>query len=215
MSVANCSCTAQYRIISTYCSQTNVAPTESGAGGGVWSAVIVLIPFGIIPLLTPPFPHSIHEHSSVCWHHWGSCCCHCGDWDHFLLLLLPGEQGDWLWDDVSTSPYSSEGNRWGVLLFPAASTDGVESWGEIWESMHRFLLSVSTLVDPISPHGMCPGVPDTFAALGRTKLFRPWMWISTDAMKKPQTNKQVAPTSLASPAGQNLWTSAGYSSGSA
>lgn len=104
----NCSCTTQCKIISTCCSPTNVASTQSGADGGVWSAVIVLIPFDTIPLLTPPFPRSIHEHSSVCWHHWGSCCCHCGDWDHFLLLLLPGQQGEWLRDDVSTSPCSRE-----------------------------------------------------------------------------------------------------------
>lgn len=55
---------------------------------------------------------------------------------------------------------------------------------EIWESVHCFLLSVPTPVAPISPHGTCPGAPDTFVSLGRTKLFKPWIWISTHAMKK-------------------------------
>lgn len=98
--------------------------------GGFEVQWLCWFPLTSLPLLTLPFPRSIHEHSSICWHHWGSCCCHCGDRDHCLLLLLPGKQGHWLWDDVSTSPYSTEWKRWRVLLLPPASTDGVEHWGE-------------------------------------------------------------------------------------
>lgn len=126
--------------------------------------------------------YSIHEHSSLRWHHWWSCCCNYSYWYFSLLLLLSGRQGERLWDDVSSIHFSRERYIWRVSL--SLSRNNIPSGKhrrkkEIKESVNFFLLSVSY---PRGSHRFSLSMSSITRHLcglwGRTQTFKPWKWIS-------------------------------------